>query len=107
MVELGEYFEEIAPDDIRIRGTRVGIETVLYDFVHRGMAPEEIAAQYPSLSLEQVYATITYYLRNKERLSAYLAGWLEQGEQRRAARSENPSPVALKLRRAAGGFRCG
>ena len=28
--------------------------------------PNEIAAEYPSLTLEEIYATITYYYHNKE-----------------------------------------
>ncbi len=31
-MELNNYFDFFTPDDIRIRGTRVGIETVLEDY---------------------------------------------------------------------------
>ena len=61
-MELESYFDFLAQDDIRVKGTRIGIETILYDYIHRGQSPEAIAACYPSLTLEQVYATITYYL---------------------------------------------
>lgn len=101
MGALSEYFTVLAPDDIRIKGTRVGIETVLYDFIHRGLTPETIAEQYPSLTLEQVYATITYYWHDRERVSGYLANWLEQGQRQRAAQAQDPPPVVTKLRRAA------
>lgn len=60
-MQLTDYFEIQSGNDIRIRGTRVGIETVLLDFLE-GFSPEEIAVRYRSLTLEQVYATITYYL---------------------------------------------
>jgi uncharacterized protein (DUF433 family) len=98
---LDDYFTFLAPDDIRIKGTRIGIETVLYDFIHRAESPETIAARYPSLTLEQVYATITYYLRHKEQVSRYLTEWLELGERRRAEQQRHPPPVVAKLRRAA------
>ena len=29
-VQLEEYFDFLAPNDIRIKGTRVGIESILY-----------------------------------------------------------------------------
>ncbi|MBM4467809.1 MAG: DUF433 domain-containing protein, partial [Chloroflexi bacterium] len=64
-MELENYFDFLNADDIRIKGTRVGIETVLDDYLN-GASPEEIAARYRTLTLEQVYATITYYLRNQE-----------------------------------------
>lgn len=98
-MRLEEYFERLAPNDIRIKDTRVGIETVLYDHIHRNRSPEEIAEAYPSLTLEQVYAAITYYLHNKGSMDAYLAAWLEHGERMRAAQANTSTPVMLRLRR--------
>lgn len=58
---------------IRLQGTRVAIEHVLNPYLRDGDSPERILQNYRhSLSLEQVYATITYYLRNKERVEEYL-----------------------------------
>ncbi|MGH2351794.1 MAG: DUF433 domain-containing protein [Chloroflexota bacterium] len=100
-MQLEDYFDFLAPDDIRLKGTRVGIETVLYDFIHRSRLPEEIAASYPSLTLEQVYATITYYLHNKDAVTRYLADWIEHGRRMREEQNRNPSPAILRLRRIA------
>ncbi len=97
-MDLESYFTVHAPDDIRVRGTRVGIETILYDHIHRCRTPEQIAADYPSVTLEQVYATITFYLHNKERITAYLTNWLEDAQLRRAEQNANPPPVIVKLR---------
>jgi uncharacterized protein (DUF433 family) len=97
-MRLEDYFNFLAPDDIRIKGSRIGIETVLYDYIHRERTAEEIAKSYPTISLEQIYATILYYLHNKEQVSAYLGDWLEHGEWMREEQSRNPSPVMLKLR---------
>jgi len=96
--QLDEYFDFQRPDDIRLKGTRIGIETILYDFIHRGRTPEEIAQTYPSLTLEQVYATILYYHRHKEAISQYLADWLEFGRLAREEQERNPSPPLLRLR---------
>jgi len=98
-MQLEDYFDFQRPDDIRLKGTRVGIETILYDFIHRSRTPEEIAQTYPSLNLEQVYATILYYLHNKEVVSQYLANWLEWGEQQRKAQELNPPPAVVRLRK--------
>ena len=54
MMELESYFDFLAPDDIRIKGTRIGIETILYAYLHRAQSPEDIAARYHSVTLEQV-----------------------------------------------------
>ena len=97
-MELESYFDFLAADDIRIKGTRIGIETILYDYIHRGQSPEAIAASYPSLTLEQVYATITYYLHNRATIHAYLEDWLEHGRRMQAAQDRNPPPVVVRLR---------
>lgn len=97
-MDLETYFDQLAPDDIRIKGTRIGIESVLYEYVHRGQAPEAIAARFASLRLDQVYATILWYLRDRERLDAYLTDWLTASRAAREAQDRNPPPVVLKLR---------
>ena len=96
-MQLEDYFDFQRPDDIRLKGTRVGIETILYDFIHCCRAPEEIVQSYPSVTLEQVYATILYYLHNKEAVSAYLADWLEHSHRMREEQRRNPSPAVRRL----------
>jgi uncharacterized protein (DUF433 family) len=95
---LEDYFDFQRPDDIRVKGTRIGIETILYDFIHCARTPEEIAQTYPHLTLEQIYATILYYLHNKEEVSRYIANWLEWSHQQLKAQELNPSLTAIRLR---------
>jgi len=97
-MQLEDYFNFLAPNDIRVQGTRVGIETILYDFIYRERTPQEIVESYPSLNLEQVYATITYYLHNKEQINTYIADWLENARRNREEQERNPSPGILRLR---------
>ncbi|MGK7898485.1 MAG: DUF433 domain-containing protein [Xenococcus sp. (in: cyanobacteria)] len=77
---LEECFDFLSPDDIRIKGHRIGIDNVI-DYYLQGLNPEQIQDHFPSLSLEQIYATITYYLYNKKEIDAYrsrLNTWREQ-----------------------------
>lgn len=60
-MDIESYFERVADDEVLIRGTRVDVTTVL-DAYREGLSPEEIAYNFPTLSLEQVYATLTYHL---------------------------------------------
>lgn len=98
-MQLEDYFDFLAPNDIRIKGHRIGIESVLYQFIHRAQTPDEIAARFPSLTLEEIYATILYYLHNKEQVDQYIADWLEFGRRAREEQERNPSPAILKLRK--------
>ena len=98
-MQLEDYFDFFADDDIRVKGTRVGIETILYNYIHRQLSPEEIAATYPFLTLEQVYATILYDLHNKEAVTLYLTDWIEWGREMRRAQNANPPPAIEHLRK--------
>ncbi len=95
---IENYFNFLAPDDIRLKNTRIGIETILSEYIDRGLTPEEIAQTYPSLNLEQVYATILYYLQNRESISDYLQNWREHGNKMREQQRLNPPPGSLKLK---------
>ncbi|HVF99728.1 MAG TPA: DUF433 domain-containing protein [Chloroflexia bacterium] len=97
-MQLEDYFNFLAPDDIRLKGSRIGIETILYNFIHRAQTPEEIAQTYPTLSLEQVYATILYYLHNKVAVGAYLANYLEWSHRAQKEQELNPPPAVIRLR---------
>lgn len=98
-MQLEDYFEFLAADDIRVKGTRVGIESILYEYIYRQRPPEEIVKHFYTLTLEQVYATILYYLHNKEAVSQYIADWLEWGHQQRKAQALNPHPAAARLQK--------
>jgi len=95
---LESYFESLDSGEIRIKGTRVGIEIVLRDYL-QGASPEEIVLRYPTLSLEQVHAAILYYLRNIEELNQYLKEWWQQGEAAWQEQKRHPSEFVRTLRR--------
>jgi uncharacterized protein (DUF433 family) len=56
---------------VRVAGTRVTLETIV-DAFHAGATPEDIAQQYPSVPLVDVYSVIAYYLRHKSEVDAYV-----------------------------------
>jgi len=96
---LENYLDVLGPDDIRIKGTRVGLETVIRAFSN-GHSPELIQQMYPILTLEQVYATLTYYLQNRTELDEYVRRLDEWAYQQRAKQQENDQPeVIQRLRR--------
>lgn len=56
---------------IRVAGTRVTLDTLVDTFM-TGACPEEIAQDFPVLRLDDVYAVLTYYLRHRAEVDAYL-----------------------------------
>lgn len=93
-MKLENMFEFINPTAIRIKGTRVGIEIVIEQF-QNGADPREIQRLFPNLTLEQIYATITYYMFNKEKIDAYIAEGIRQVEVAYQEQLKNP-PLGVK-----------
>jgi uncharacterized protein (DUF433 family) len=97
-MQLEDHFAFLAPDDIRIRGTRIGIEHVLYEYIHNAKSPEDIAQDFQTATLAQIYATILYYLENRETVGQYLADWLDYTLKAEAAYDQHPPQVTERLR---------
>lgn len=96
-MELESYFEFLSPEEIRLKGTRIGIETVLEDYLE-GASPEEIAVRYRSLTLAQVYAALLYYFHNQAQMDAYLQAGSADTEQTWQEWQQHPSPAIKRLR---------
>ena len=95
---LEDNFMFLAENDIRLKGTRVGIETILYEYIHNSKMPVVIADYYYTLTLEQVYATILYYLQNQEKVGTYLEDYLKYCQTAREEYEKDPPPGAVRLR---------
>lgn len=56
---------------VRVGKTRVPLDSVISSF-NSGATAEEIAYRFPSLELADIYAVISYYLKNREEVESYL-----------------------------------
>lgn len=97
-IRLEEYFSFIADDDIRLKGTRIGIESILIEYLQHHKTPEQIAALFTSVALEQVYATILYYLKAKEKVTAYLTDYLNYTNQARQNQAAHPPSATHRIK---------
>jgi uncharacterized protein (DUF433 family) len=64
----------------RIAGTRVSLDSVIHSF-WEGATPEEICQDFPSLSLAQAYGAIAYYLKQRDKVDAYLQAGRDGAEE--------------------------
>jgi uncharacterized protein (DUF433 family) len=60
-----------------VAGTRVSLDSLVYAF-RSGESPETIQQQFPSLSLEQVYGAIAFYLGHQAEVDANIREGEEQ-----------------------------
>ena len=83
---------------IRIGNTRVTLETLVSAF-NSGSTAEEIVYQFPVLNLADVYAVITYYLRNKDIVEEYINNRTLLAEQfkQRNQKNKNMNDIRKRL----------
>lgn len=98
--EARKYVEE-HEGDYYVTGSRVLLDSIVYGFLD-GQSPEAIAESFPTLSLEEVYGAIAFYLGHQPEIDDYLRQREADFEARReAARAADP----LLYRRLAEGRR--
>lgn len=81
----------------RVTGSRVSLDSVVHMY-HEGADPETIVRQFPSLSPEQVYGAIAFYLRNRKAIDAYLEEQRKRWDELRARCEEQNRPLLERLR---------
>lgn len=82
---------------VRVGSTRVTLDTVVGAW-NDGASVEEIVAGYDSLRLADVHAAISFYLRHREDVEAYLSRRREEaGEARREVETQCP-PTEFRAR---------
>lgn len=93
-----------AHDRVRVAGTRVYLEFIVEDY-NRGMTAEQIAEQYDVITLADVYAVLSYYLRHKAEVDAHVAEYEAAAAaleaEIRASQPPQPTREELLARRAA------
>jgi uncharacterized protein (DUF433 family) len=85
-------FVERRDDGFYLVGSRVPLDCVVREF-REGQSPETIRSDFPTLSLEQVYGAITFYLGHKNQVDNDMAV-RERVED--AFSEEHPAPPDLK-----------
>lgn len=82
---------------VRVGGTRVTLDTVVAAF-REGLTAEEIATQYPSLALADVYLVIGYFLSHQEEVDRYLLARQTQADQTRKSNEARFDPAGVRDR---------
>jgi uncharacterized protein (DUF433 family) len=96
-MQLEDYLDIHGPDDIRLKGHRLGLEHIVERY-REGYSPEQIALEFPGLSLEQVYGVITYYLHHQQEVDDYITRLRTWQEARYQEALAHPDPVMQRIR---------
>ena len=88
----------VDPDGtIRVGKTRVTLESVVATYLE-GATAEEVAQQYPSLELADIYAVIGYYIRRRSEVENYLQLRRRQAEAVRKQNETRFPPEGVRAR---------
>jgi uncharacterized protein (DUF433 family) len=82
---------------VRVGNTRVTLDTLVLAF-KEGATAEEIAQQYPSVALADVYHTIGYYLSRTAEIEAYLQRRHAEAERVRRQNEPRFDPSGIRDR---------
>lgn len=82
---------------VRVGETRVTLDTVVQAFGD-GATAEEIAQQYPSVRLADIYAVIGYYLQHQADVEAYLRQQRQEAEEVRRENEARFDPSGVRAR---------
>jgi uncharacterized protein (DUF433 family) len=80
---------------MRVSGTRVLLDLIVNAYL-RGETPEHIVQMYTTLTLDQVYLAIGYYLRHREIVDDYIRRMDEEAERLRHEWEEKYPPKVTK-----------
>lgn len=90
-IEIGTLIErspEVRGGRPRIAGTGVTVRRIV-GWYKQGLAPQQIVAEIPHVTLAQVFAALTYYHANREEIEADISH--EQTEAERLEHERYPS----------------
>jgi uncharacterized protein (DUF433 family) len=82
---------------IRVSNTRVTLDTIVTAF-RDGATAEEIAQQYPTVPLSDVYYVIGYYLRKRDEVETYLGKRKKEADKLQAQAEARYNPVGIRER---------
>jgi uncharacterized protein (DUF433 family) len=97
MLEAKTYVRADEHGVLRVGGTRVSLDSVVYAF-RQGHAAESICLQYSTLNLEEVYGALAFYLANLEEVDRYLDRQQQAWDQVRQQAEQQPNAVVARLR---------
>ena len=78
----------------RIAGSRIRVQDIVLWHEQMGLSPDEIASQYSTLTLSDIYAALSYYHDNLDRIRQDIR---ESATAIELLRAKNPSKLQAKF----------
>lgn len=92
-------YVELRNGGFYVAGSRVSLDSIVYSF-KAGDSPETIRQNFSSLTLEQVYGAIAFYLAHEQEVDANIRNGEEELDRSVPPLSESRPELSARLRRA-------
>ena len=99
--EAKNYVAKTDQGGWRVAGSRVSLDSIVHAYWD-GRMPEEIAVDFPSLSLEQIHGAIAYYLGHRDEVDAYLSSQGIRWDELRAESEHRHADLLGRIRASTG-----
>ncbi len=94
----GQYVEQ-REGGYYLAGSRISLDSIVYAF-RAGLSPETICQNFPSLTLEQVYGAIAFYLGHQAEVDASIRAGEDEFERSVRPLSQTRLELYERLQRA-------
>lgn len=91
------YAHKTAEGGWRVADSRISLDSVVRAY-WEGKSPEAIAEEFSTLTIEQVYGAIAYYLHNRAEIDEYLSQQDAKWTQLAAQSDASHGPLLARLR---------
>jgi uncharacterized protein (DUF433 family) len=92
-------YVEIRDGGYYVAGSRVSLDSIVYEF-REGASPESIQQNFPTLTLEQIYGAIAFYLGHQSAVDAYLIEGEKLWDKERRKQAALPTDLKERIDRA-------
>jgi uncharacterized protein (DUF433 family) len=93
-MNLPEFLIDHPDGEIRLAGHRIGLYAVIREYME-GRSAEEIAEEYPTLSVDLIRQVVAFYLENRADVDNYVDAYQKELDRQAAA---PPGPGTLRVR---------
>ena len=97
-MNVDDYLDTEDPDGTRLKGHRIWLNDILYEVVFNYRTVEELAARFPTLKIDELYASLLYFETHREQCLKNLTDHLDWIRRNVDAHAQESREIMDRLR---------
>jgi hypothetical protein len=93
-----EYLDFDDPDGIRLKGHRIWLNDLLYEVVFNYRAAEELSIRFPTLRMDEIYASLLFFETHRKTCLERLTDQLDASRQNIETHAQDSRATMERLR---------